>query len=691
MPMTDSSNQEIDSQSSSTSSTGVDSQSSTTYSNRRSQRRRTNVQQNLRSSSLTTTILNENAHTNDDLSDITKENDNHQKERRSSPVIIDKLVFKTAKLNMNSSYWTVTDRQAEWYKLTIPVNQSTNNCANHASQTSLITPYRLLPNIFERKKSSTNLNDQNEELTNSTQLIMKVVMHELDYDMDDDDLKYFEALNESTKIAGQQRQITEEEFENAIIILEYYTAEKIRLHLKQQSCDDEDIVCDICLLPDADDGNEMVFCERCNACVHQNCYGISSIPNGTWLCKPCSIVRRPACLLCPKFGGPMKCTPSGTVWCHLTCALWLPELKFGDYVKMEPILNLDKIPHARWTLRCVVCSTSEGACVQCAHKNCRTPFHVTCGLSAGYFLDVQQTSSDGTASSRSQFTAYCLKHSQGARQRSEPDSTLITSTNDDSACQFPSIPLTVYHRQKLKSDEWTSKCYEDFHTFIHPSHLNYECPQDYDPSTSTKIYNYWKNKRISNKNLPLIKRIDVVLDQRENAELLLAQINNNLKMRNKIRQLQAYCKSALYIPSVASHFNQRLDNLRLSLARKTPQYPKSSHYKIIEDSKRCIVALETTYRDALESNTTYLVGETLEGETMLLPKQLIEQANVITINDNDNAIPEEKQTEDMFETNHLDTCNVTKREEKTVSLRDILKTPYSCEGNVVRCVTGSFD
>ena len=98
----------------------------------------------------------------------------------------------------------------------------------------------------------------------------------------------------------EQRIITEEEFENALIILEYYTAEKIRLYLKHKSCEDEDIVCDICLLPDGDDGNEMVFCERCNACVHQNCYGISSIPNGTWLCKPCSILRRPTCLLCPK-------------------------------------------------------------------------------------------------------------------------------------------------------------------------------------------------------------------------------------------------------------------------------------------------------------------------------------------------------------------------------------------------------
>lgn len=94
--------------------------------------------------------------------------------------------------------------------------------------------------------------------------------------------------------------MSEEDFENAIIILEYYTAEKIRSYLKQQSCEDEDIVCDICLLPDSDPGNEMVFCERCNACVHQNCYGISAIPNGTWLCKSCAILRRPACLLCPK-------------------------------------------------------------------------------------------------------------------------------------------------------------------------------------------------------------------------------------------------------------------------------------------------------------------------------------------------------------------------------------------------------
>jgi hypothetical protein len=123
----------------------------------------------MRSSSLTTTILNENGASNECVLETTKENDNQQPERRSSPVITDKLVFKTSKLNPKSSYWTVVDRQAEWYKLTIPVNQLTNNNNNnnstHTNQSSLAVPYRLMSNLIERKKSNSNANEQIDELT----------------------------------------------------------------------------------------------------------------------------------------------------------------------------------------------------------------------------------------------------------------------------------------------------------------------------------------------------------------------------------------------------------------------------------------------------------------------------------------------------------------------------------------------
>lgn len=45
---------------------------------------------------------------------------------------------------------------------------------------------------------------------------------------------------------------------------------------------DENVICDVCRSPDSEDGNEMVFCDSCNICVHQACYGITVIPDGMY-------------------------------------------------------------------------------------------------------------------------------------------------------------------------------------------------------------------------------------------------------------------------------------------------------------------------------------------------------------------------------------------------------------------------
>jgi hypothetical protein len=92
----------------------------------------------------------------------------------------------------------------------------------------------------------------------------------------------------------------------------------------------------------------------------------------------------------------------------------------------------------------------------------------------------------------------------------------------------------------------------------------------------------------------------------------------------------------------------------------------------------------------LELNTTYLVGKTLEGETILLPKQLMEQANVITISEN-NLLEDEQ-----IENHHTDVSDANDDDDdddhqKQITVTDIIKTPYVSQGNVVRCVTGSFD
>lgn len=131
--------------------------------------------------------------------------------------------------------------------------------------------------------------------------------------------------------------------------------------------------------------------------------------------------------------------------------------------------------------------------------------------------------------------------------------------------------------------------------------------------------------------------------------------------------------------------NQRFENLKSSLGHSVVSTkPSWSYYsQLIEDSKYCIVGLETTYRDALEMNTTYLVGKTLEGETMLLPKQLMEQANIITMDENHQ--PSDDDEQQMEES--LSKLN----EHSHISMTDILKTTYSSHGNIVRCVTGSFN
>ena len=88
----------------------------------------------------------------------------------------------------------------------------------------------------------------------------------------------------------------------------------------------------------------MVFCDQCNICVHQACYGITHIPAGQWLCRTCALGTQPKCELCPNRGGAMKSTKSGQKWAHVSCALWIPEVSIGCVEKMEPITKISSIP-----------------------------------------------------------------------------------------------------------------------------------------------------------------------------------------------------------------------------------------------------------------------------------------------------------------------------------------------------------
>ncbi|VDO56737.1 unnamed protein product, partial [Onchocerca flexuosa] len=98
----------------------------------------------------------------------------------------------------------------------------------------------------------------------------------------------------------------------------------------------------------------------------------------------------PKCVLCPLTGGAMKCTKDGNTWAHVVCALWIYEVRFEDVVHREPIANINDIPYGRWMLRCSVCGTKLGACIQCSVETCTTAFHVCCALRSGQLEEMER-------------------------------------------------------------------------------------------------------------------------------------------------------------------------------------------------------------------------------------------------------------------------------------------------------------
>lgn len=97
--------------------------------------------------------------------------------------------------------------------------------------------------------------------------------------------------------------------------------------------------------------NPLVYCDgtNCTVAVHQACYGIVTVPTGNWYCRKCESQERPTrvrCELCPSKDGALKRTDNQG-WAHVVCALYIPEVRFGNVTTMEPIL-LQLIPQERF-------------------------------------------------------------------------------------------------------------------------------------------------------------------------------------------------------------------------------------------------------------------------------------------------------------------------------------------------------
>lgn len=182
-------------------------------------------------------------------------------------------------------------------------------------------------------------------------------------------------------------------------------------HDEMDSLDDQ--ACCICGESECDNSNAIVYCDGCDMACHQECYGVTHIPEGQWLCRKCSFSRarrrnkKGTCIFCPSQVGAFKMTTQKN-WGHVICALWIPEIKIGGR-NMEPISHVRDVPRSRWKLHCYICKQRMGACIQCARGSCVQAFHVTCARRAGLQMEMLH-GVQGAIFDAGSMRAYCHNH-----------------------------------------------------------------------------------------------------------------------------------------------------------------------------------------------------------------------------------------------------------------------------------------
>uniref|UniRef100_A0A0N5BX59 PHD-type domain-containing protein n=1 Tax=Strongyloides papillosus TaxID=174720 RepID=A0A0N5BX59_STREA len=201
--------------------------------------------------------------------------------------------------------------------------------------------------------------------------------------------------------------------------------------------------CCVCSEENGWTDNPLIYCDgpNCDVAVHQGCYGIIDVPEAEWFCSKCTYALRllytldkekipswlvnanpsteqllsdPKCELCPYSTGALKQTHDKK-WTHVICALYIPEVRFGNVHSMEPVILKD-VPFDRYSRPCYLCddygnknSRDVGACMPCNKNGCRKTFHVSCAQKFGLLCE------EGGQSKNVKYCGYCRSHIKKAK------------------------------------------------------------------------------------------------------------------------------------------------------------------------------------------------------------------------------------------------------------------------------------
>ncbi|EDS30658.1 Jade-3 [Culex quinquefasciatus] len=182
-------------------------------------------------------------------------------------------------------YWVINDQwKQEWERgVQVPVNPdslpepSVNSLQqNHYKKRQ---DFKLPKNKYIRITKDESFSHDQHYLSNTPAISEQVCY----YDLDQCDEAWLKVFNGERNLSGLVP-VTDEQFERVVEELEVRCWDKIQAIMKSEEGlgieYDENVICDVCRSPDSEEANEMVFCDNCNICVHQACYGITNIPSG---------------------------------------------------------------------------------------------------------------------------------------------------------------------------------------------------------------------------------------------------------------------------------------------------------------------------------------------------------------------------------------------------------------------------
>ena len=219
----------------------------------------------------------------------------------------------------------------------------------------------------------------------------------------------------------------------------------------------DDSLCDLCRDGEVEDDDSLIFCELCNAGVHQQCYRrdiLKDVPRSDWFCQRCLHLingnRDPAdvkCCFCGNGVGVLIQVKGDTQmvkgacitpaeWVHITCVNWIKDIYFEE-VPIDATLDSEassdpvdffsgssgvirgQLSPDACQMKCSLCDWPNGVCIQCDNRYCSDSFHVRCAIEKGYIVAMDDMIKDAKNPKNS--FVFCERHQppRPARKKAE--------------------------------------------------------------------------------------------------------------------------------------------------------------------------------------------------------------------------------------------------------------------------------